>query len=65
MRPDLRVWVGSKEKKEFDKRLKHDDGQLSSIGILCCFDSIADSIQSVSKFHSCVKFFVSNQPNQS
>jgi hypothetical protein len=26
VRPDLRVWVGSKEKKEFDKRLKHDDG---------------------------------------
>jgi hypothetical protein len=42
VRPDLRVWVGSKEKKEFDKRLKHDDGQLSSIGILCCFDSIAN-----------------------
>jgi hypothetical protein len=26
VRPDLRVWVGSREKKEFDKRLKHDDG---------------------------------------
>lgn len=33
VRPDLRVWVGSKEKKEFDKRLKHDDGQFSCIGI--------------------------------
>lgn len=26
VRPDLRVWVGSREKKVFDKRLKHDDG---------------------------------------
>eukprot|EP00804_Cyclotella_cryptica_P018276 CCRYP_017676-RA/>CCRYP_017676-RA protein AED:0.06 eAED:0.06 QI:52/1/1/1/1/1/3/165/420 len=25
VRPDLRVWVGSKDKKEFDKKLKHDD----------------------------------------
>jgi len=25
VRPDLRVWVGSKEKSVFDKKLKHDD----------------------------------------
>ena len=28
VRPDLRVWVGSKDTKEFDKTLKHDDGML-------------------------------------
>ena len=26
VRPDLRVWVGSKDKDQFDKPLKHDDG---------------------------------------
>ena len=31
VRPDLRVWVGSREKKEFDKRLKHDDGRWRSL----------------------------------
>jgi hypothetical protein len=30
VRPDVRVWVGSKEKKEFDKKLKHDDGEFVS-----------------------------------
>jgi len=27
VRPDLRVWVGSKDKDQFDKPLKHDDGK--------------------------------------
>jgi hypothetical protein len=30
VRPDVRVWVGSKDKTEFDKPLKHDDGTCSA-----------------------------------
>ena len=40
VRPDVRVWVGSKDKTEFDKPLKHDDGTCMHLITYCSFSAL-------------------------